>query len=394
MSSPDPHHTPDAASPREAASSVSGRGPVWYELVANDPSSGARLGVLRTPHGPVETPAFMPVGTQATIKGLTPDWVAAVGSRMVLANTYHLALRPGERIVAELGGLHRFMGWDGPILTDSGGFQAFSLAERRKLTEQGVAFRSHLDGRLLELTPESAVAIQEALGADVAMCLDHCPALPAGKDAVADATARTIRWALRSREAHARPDQALWGIVQGGSHEDLRAECAERLIEMEFPGYAIGGVSVGESREEVRAALRATTHRLPSGKPRYLMGVGRPQDILEAVETGIDLFDCVLPTRNGRNATCLTARGPVKLRNAAHKSDPRPIEEGCDCPTCRRFSRGYLRHLFLADEMLGPILASAHNLAYLHRLMRQIREAIREGRYVQFRSQALEDLGP
>ncbi len=247
---------------------------------------------------------------------------------------------------------------------------------------------------MLELTPERAVAIQQALGADVAMCLDHCPALPASKDEVADATDRTIRWARRCREAHSRPDQALFGIVQGGSHEDLRAECAEALVEMDFPGYAVGGVSVGESREEVRAALRFTTHRLPTDKPRYLMGVGRPQDILEAVATGIDLFDCVLPTRNGRNATCLTAHGPVKLRNAAHKTDPRPIEEGCDCPACRRFSRGYLRHLFLADEMLGPILASAHNLAYLHRLMAQIREAIRGGRYVQFRAQALEDLGP
>lgn len=367
---------------------------IQYELEATDPGSGARAGVLRTPHGRVETPAFMPVGTQGTVKGLTPDWLVAVGSWMVLANTYHLAIRPGEEVVAALGGLHRFMGWDGPILTDSGGFQAFSLAEKRKLTEQGVAFRSHLDGRLLELTPERAVAIQEALGADVAMCLDHCPALPASKEEVADATARTIRWARRCRDAHMRPDQALFGIVQGGSHEDLRAECAEALVALDFPGYAIGGVSVGESREEVRAALRFTTHRLPVGKPRYLMGVGRPQDILEAVATGIDLFDCVLPTRNGRNATCLTARGPVKLRNAAHKTDPGPIEEGCDCPTCRRFSRGYLRHLFLADEMLGPILASAHNLAYLHRLMAQIREAIRGGRYVPFMAQALEDLGP
>ncbi|MBX6316156.1 MAG: tRNA guanosine(34) transglycosylase Tgt, partial [Isosphaeraceae bacterium] len=282
----------------------------------------------------------------------------------------------------------------GPSLTDSGGFQVFSLAERTKLTEAGVTFRSHLDGRLFELTPERAVAIQQALGADVAMCLDHCPALPASKEAIADAVARTIRWAARCKEAHARADQALFGIVQGGSHADLRAECAEKLIALDFPGYAIGGVSVGESREEVRRALEVSTHCLPAEKPRYLMGVGRPQDILDAVLTGIDLFDCVLPTRNGRNATCLTARGPVKLRNAAHKTDPRPIEEGCDCPACRRFSRAYVRHLFLAGEMLGPILASLHNLAYLHRLMRQIREAIAAGRYVLFRSEALEALGP
>ncbi len=336
----------------------------------------------------------MPVGTQATVKGLTPDALRDVGTCMLLANTYHLALRPGEQVVSALGGLHEFMGWDGPILTDSGGFQAFSLATRRKLTESGVAFRSHLDGRLLDLTPERAVAIQEALGADVAMCLDHCPALPASKEEIADATARTIRWAKRCRDVHKRPDQALFGIVQGGGHEDLRAECAERLIELDFPGYAVGGVSVGESRDEVRTALRVTTHRLPSDRPRYLMGVGRPQDLLEAIEQGIDLFDCVLPTRNGRNATCLTSTGPVKLRNASHRLDPRPLEEGCDCPACRRFSRGYLRHLFLAGEMLGPILASLHNLAYLHRLMRQAREAISNDGYVRFMSQALEALGP
>jgi queuine tRNA-ribosyltransferase len=335
----------------------------------------------------------MPVGTQATVKGLTPDLLRRSGSRMILANTYHLALRPGEDVVAALGGLHSFMGWNGPILTDSGGFQAFSLAARSKLTEAGVSFRSHLDGRLFELTPERAVAIQEALGADVAMCLDQCPALPASKETIADAVARTVRWARRCREAHTRADQALFGIVQGGSHADLRAECAEQLVALDFPGYAVGGVSVGESREEVHAALKVSAPLLPEGKPRYLMGVGRPQDILEAVAHGIDLFDCVLPTRNGRNATCLTAHGPVKLRNAAHRVDPGPIEEGCDCPTCLNFSRSYLRHLFLAREMLGPILASVHNLAYLHRLTRQIREAIGAGRFVPFKAEALEALG-
>jgi queuine tRNA-ribosyltransferase len=320
--------------------------------------------------------------------------VREAGARMVLANTYHLALRPGEDVVAALGGLHRFMGWDGPILTDSGGFQAFSLAARSKLTEAGVAFRSHLDGRLLDLSPESAVAIQQKLGADVAMCLDECPALPSSKDAIASAVGRTVRWARRCKDAHTRPDQSLFGIVQGGSHEDLRAECAEALVAMDFDGYAVGGVSVGESREDVRKALEVTTHLLPAERPRYLMGVGRPQDILDAVATGIDLFDCVLPTRNGRNATCLTARGPIKMRNAAHKTDPRPIEDGCDCLACRTFSRAYIRHLFLAGEMLGPILASVHNLAYLHRLTREIREAIRGGRFVQYRSEALEALGP
>ena len=368
--------------------------PVRIEILAVDSILPARFGRLDTPNGSLETPAFMPVGTQAAVKGLTPDMVREAGGRMVLANTYHLALRPGEEVISALGGLHTFMGWDGPILTDSGGFQAFSLAARSKMTESGVAFRSHLDGRLFELSPELAVAIQEKLGADVAMCLDECPALPASKETIASAVGRTVRWARRCKEAHSRSDQSLFGIIQGGSHGDLRAECAEALVEMEFDGYAVGGVSVGESREDVLKALEVTTHLLPCDRPRYLMGVGRPQDILAAVGTGIDLFDCVLPTRNGRNATCLTARGPVKMRNASHKVDPRPIEEGCDCLACRKFSRAYVRHLFLAGEMLGPILASLHNLTYLHRLTREIRAAIRGGRFVQYRAEALEALGP
>ena len=368
--------------------------PVRLETLARDPASAARVGRLSTPHGVVETPVFMPVGTQATVKGITPDHLRETGTRMVLANTYHLALRPGESVVETLGGLHEFMAWDGPILTDSGGFQVFSLSDRSKLTEAGVAFRSHLDGSLLDLTPERAVAIQEALGADVAMCLDHCPALPASKDEVAAAVGRTIRWAGRCRAAHSRRDQALFGIVQGGSHADLRAECAGALIALDFDGYAVGGVSVGESREQVREALAVTTHLLPDDRPRYLMGVGRPQDMLDAVATGIDMFDCVLPTRNGRNGHCLTARGRVKLRNAAHRHDPRPVEEGCDCLCCRRFSRAYLRHLFLAKEMLGPILASIHNLAYLQRLTRRVREAIIAGRFVPLRAEVLEALGP
>ena len=336
----------------------------------------------------------MPVGTQATVKGLTPDQVLATGTRMLLANTYHLALRPGEETVAALGGLHGFMGWSGPILTDSGGFQVFSLAERNRITDHGVTFRSHLDGRMLELTPERAIAIQQALGADVAMCLDHCPALPAGRDEIGQAVVRTIAWARRCKNTHSREDQSLFGIVQGGAHADLRERCANELIELNFDGYAIGGVSVGESREEVQQALEVTTHHLPADRPRYLMGVGRPQDILSAVATGIDLFDCVLPTRNGRNATCFGKRGLVKLRNAAHARDPRPIEEGCPCLACRRFSRSYLRHLFMAKEMLGPILASIHNLTYLHRLTGAIRQAIGEGRFVQLRLDLLEALGP
>ncbi|MFO0958102.1 MAG: tRNA guanosine(34) transglycosylase Tgt [Isosphaeraceae bacterium] len=365
-----------------------------YEEVARDPGTGARAGLLHTPHGTVETPAFMPVGTQGTVKGLLPEALRAAGSRMVLANTYHLALRPGEGVVESLGGLHRFMAWDGPILTDSGGFQAFSLADRCQRTERGFAFKSHLDGSLLDLSVERAMAIQEALGADVAMCLDHCPALPAPREAIADAVDRTIRWAERCKSAHTRNDQALFGIIQGGAHEDLRGRCAEALIALDFPGYAVGGVSVGEGPDEVRKALAVSTPLLPRDKPRYLMGVGRPQDVLDAIAAGIDLFDCVLPTRNGRNATCLTASGPLKMRNAAHKADPRPIEEGCDCPACSRFSRGYVRHLFLAKEMLGPILASIHNLAYLHRLTRQAREAIASGRFARFHAEALSSLGP
>ena len=368
--------------------------PVRFTTLARDPACAARLGRLETPHGTVETPVFMPVGTQATVKGLTPDQIRETGTTMILANTYHLALRPGEQVVAALGGLHRFMAWDGPILTDSGGFQVFSMADRAKLTDDGVTFRSHLDGSRIELTPERAVAIQQELGADVAMCLDHCPALPASRDQIADAVDRTVRWARRCKEAHDRPDQALFGIVQGGSHADLRQECAEALVAMDFDGYAIGGVSVGESREQVRLALEVSSRHLPSDRARYLMGVGRPQDVLDAVATGIDMFDCVLPTRNGRNATCLTDAGLVKLRNAAHRRDERPVEAGCDCLACRRFSRAYLRHLFLAREMLGPILASIHNVSYLQRLMRRVREAIAMGRFVQLRTDLIEALGP
>lgn len=369
-------------------------GPIGFETSARDEGSSARRGRLTTPHGALETPAFMPVGTQGTVKGLSPALLRELGVEMLLANTYHLALRPGEDVVRGLGGLHRFMGWDGPILTDSGGFQAFSLASRTKLTDEGVRFRSHLDGSVFDLTPERAIEIQEALGADVAMCLDHCPPLPSPKGAIAEAVGRTLRWAERSARARSRPDQAVFGIVQGGSHEDLRRECAEGLAAIGFDGYAVGGVSVGESREELRAAIEASAPLLPEDRPRYLMGVGRPRDLLDAIACGIDLFDCVLPTRNGRNAACLTARGTIKLRNAVYKLDPRPIEDDCPCPACRSLSRGYLRHLFLAGEMLGPILASAHNLSYLIRLTKRAREAITAGRFVRFRAETLEALGP
>ncbi|NQT14742.1 MAG: tRNA guanosine(34) transglycosylase Tgt, partial [Planctomycetes bacterium] len=310
------------------------------------------------------------------------------GSQMVLANTYHLTLRPGEEVVEALGGLHGFMGWEGPILTDSGGFQLFSLAKMTKVTEEGAVFRSHVDGRLLELTPERAVRIQETLGADVAMVLDHVVALPNEPEVVRDASERTVRWAERCREAARRDDQALFAIVQGGTDPDLRLACARRLVEMDFVGYAVGGLSVGETPEAMYRTLEATVPGLPDDRPRYLMGVGRPEDLLEAIRRGIDLFDCVIPTRNGRNAMAFTDRGALRLRNLCHERDEGPLEEGCPCPACRR-SRGYLRHLFQADEMLGPILLSIHNITYYQRLLADARRAIEADRFEAFRAEKM-----
>jgi queuine tRNA-ribosyltransferase len=350
-----------------------------FELIAAD--GVARAGTLTTPHGVVETPVFMPVGTQATVKGLTPDMVAAAGAGIILGNTYHLALRPGPELIAALGGLHRFMNWPGAILTDSGGFQVYSLAHQRKITDHGATFRSHIDGRPLELTPESAVRIQERLGSDIAMCLDECPPAQAPADVMAQAVRRSIDWAERCRAARTRPDQALFAIVQGGLDVDLRRRCAEPMVAMDFPGYALGGFSVGEAPDQMHAALPASAALLPWEKPRYLMGVGRPIDLLVGVAAGIDMFDCVLPTRNGRNAHALTHAGVVKLKNARHATDPGPLDPDCGCYTCRNFSRAYLHHLFDAQEMLGPTLVSLHNIAYYLDLMRQAREAIRAGRY-------------
>lgn len=360
---------------------------IRFEVLATD--GAARRGRLHTPHGVAETPVFMPVGTQATVKGLTPDQLVAAGAQMVLANTYHLTLRPGDDLVAEMGGLHRFMRWDGPILTDSGGFQIYSLAPTRRIDDQGASFRSHIDGSLLELTPERAVAIQENLGADVAMCLDECPPGDTPGDYLCVAVRRTILWAERCREAHRRPDQALFGIVQGGTDLALRQECAEALRALDFPGYALGGFSVGETPEQMAVALGPCAAMLPADKPRYLMGVGRPQDILAAVRSGIDMFDCVLPTRNGRNASAFTMEGPLRLRNAIHKRDPRPLEPCCGCYTCGGFSRAYLHHLFLAEEMLGPTLLSLHNVAFYCRLMAEVRQAIEEGRLEQLEAVCL-----
>ncbi len=354
-----------------------------YTLLHQDRHTGARLGRLTTPRGVIELPTFMPVGTCGTVKGLTFDQVAKVGSQICLGNTYHLALRPGVEVVEALGGLHRFIGWDKPILTDSGGFQLFSLAKLTKIRESGATFQSHIDGRALELSPERSVEIQEKLGSDIAMVLDHVIGLPAERAAVQDACERSIRWARRSQEAHTLTSQIQFAIVQGGLDAELRRWCARELVELDFPGYAVGGLSVGEEPEEMYRIISATTPELPADRPRYLMGVGRPQDLLEAVARGIDMFDCVMPTRNGRNANAFTDSGQLNLRNQCHQLDPEPVQE--DVVTdWSHLSRSYLRHLFIAGEMLGPILLSLHNIAYYQRLMRLAREAIANDCFVDF----------
>ncbi len=348
-----------------------------FQLIHRDATTSARRGVFLTPHGPVQTPGFMPVGTQGTVKGVTIDQVAATGAEMILGNTYHLALRPGHETVRRLGGLHAMSGWQGPILTDSGGFQIFSLKSINEVSEQEATFRSHIDGAIVRLTPEHSIEIQEALGSDVAMVLDHVVALPASPGQVEDAMARSIRWARRCLEAASRDDQARFAIVQGGLDTELRVQCASELASMNFEGFAVGGLSVGEAPSEMYRITAATCPALPEDKPRYLMGVGRPIDLLESVARGIDLFDCVMPTRNGRNALAFTDSGQLKLRNAIHREDTRPLDPSCPCIACRH-SRGYLRHLFNAGEMLGPILLSIHNLTYYQRVMREARQAIEE----------------
>ena len=325
----------------------------------------------------------MPVGTQGSVKGVTIDQVAATGAQMILGNTYHLAIRPGHQTVKKLGGLHGMSLWQGPILTDSGGFQIFSLDAISQVTEQAATFRSHVDGAKITLTPEHSIEIQEALGSDVAMVLDHVVALPADRDKVEEAMERSIRWARRCLNAATRSDQARFAIVQGGLDVDLRKECATELSSLGFEGYAVGGLSVGEDPQDMYRVTAATCPELPEHKPRYLMGVGRPIDLLESIARGIDLFDCVMPTRNGRNGLAFTDSGHLKLRNAVHRDDTRPLEADCPCIACRH-SRGYLRHLFVAGEMLGPILLSIHNLTYYQRLMQQAREAIEGDSYEQF----------
>ena len=359
-----------------------------FSFTVEATDGAARAGTLVTPRGSVPTPLFMPVATMASVKGVEIERVRESGAGMVLGNAYHLHLRPGEAIVEQGGGLARFVGWEGPTLTDSGGFQVFSLAQQVKVTEEGAFFRSHVDGAAVAFTPEASMRIQERIGADIAMQLDHVVALPAERTVVEEAMRRSLRWADRCRAAHARPDQAVFAIVQGGLEPDLRRESAERLAAMDFPGYAVGGLSVGEGPEAMDATLRATTPHLPAGKPRYLMGVGQPRDIVEAVAAGIDMFDCVLPTRCGRTGLAYTFAGLVRIKNARYAAEQRPLEEGCPCVACRH-TTGYIRHLFLAGEMLGPILASIHNLTFYQRLVRTLREAILAGRFAAVRADLL-----
>lgn len=354
-----------------------------FDLKTRCAISSARRGVFTTPRGTVQTPAFMPVGTLGTVKGVEIETLRNTGAEMILGNTYHLSLRPGEETVAALGGLHEFSGWKGPILTDSGGFQIFSLAKMAKIDEHGAVFRSHVDGRKIELTPERSIAIQEKLGSDIAMVLDHVVALPCAREKVEEAMHRSVRWAKRCQNAATRENQAQFAIVQGGLEPDLRRICAEELTGLNFPGYAIGGLSVGEPPEQMYEMIDATAPHLPENKPRYLMGVGKPEDLLNGILRGIDLFDCVMPTRNGRNAMAFTDTGPVRIRNAQYERDRRPLEEDCTCPACKR-SRGYLRHLFISKEMLGPVLLAIHNLAYYQRLLLRARSAIEQGSFPEF----------
>lgn len=367
---------------------------VTYELIKTCAQTGARLGRVHTPHGVIDTPTFMPVGTQATVKSMSPEELKTLGAEIILSNTYHLFLRPGHELVKEAGGLHKFMNWDRPILTDSGGFQVFSLSEMRKITEQGVEFRSHLNGDKLSLTPESATHVQNALGADIIMAFDECPPYPAEYEYVKQSTERTSRWAERCLKAHQRvSDQALFAIVQGGMHKDLRKQSAHDLTSLDFPGYAMGGLSVGEPKPIMYEMLEETIHLLPSNKPRYLMGVGSPDALIDGSIRGVDMFDCVLPTRIARNGTLMTSEGRLVVRNAKYTNDFGPLDPECSCYTCQNYSRAYIRHLIKADETFGLRLTTIHNLHFLVDLMGQVRQAIRDDRLGTFRDHFFEKYG-
>lgn len=367
---------------------------IRYELLHIDEETGARRGRLHTPHGVIETPIFMPVGTQASVKTMSPEELKGLDAQIILSNTYHLFLRPGHEIVKEAGGLHSFMNWDRPILTDSGGFQVFSLSDLRKITEAGVEFRSHLSGEKLFISPEKAMEIQNALGADIIMAFDECPPHPSSREYIKNSLERTTRWAKRCKEAHARPEeQALFGIVQGGMERDLREQSTVELLELDLPGYAVGGLSVGESKDLMYEVLDYTVPLLPANKPRYLMGVGSPDDLFEGVLRGIDMFDSVLPSRIARNGTTMTSVGKVVIRNATYARDWEKLDPNCDCYTCRNYSRAYIRHLIKADEIFGIRLTTYHNLYFLVQLMDKIRKSIESSTLVKLKQEFYEAYG-
>ena len=367
---------------------------VKYELLHECKQTGARRGRIHTPHGIIETPVFMPVGTQATVKSLTPEELKEeIGAQIILANTYHLYLRPGQKIVKEAGGLHKFMNWDRPILTDSGGFQVFSLGDLRTITEEGVEFKSHLDGSRHFFSPESVMQTEEDLGADVIMAFDECVEFPSTYEYTKQSMERTTRWAKRCKQAHKTKNQALFGIIQGGFYEDLREKSAKDLVELNLPGYAIGGISVGEPKEEFLKMLYYTAPLMPKGKPRYLMGVGTPDYLIEAVLAGIDMCDCVLPTRIARNGTALTWHGKIVVRNATYERDFTKLDEDCDCYTCRNYTKAYIRHLIKANEILGVRLLSIHNLYFLTKLMERVKIEIEQDHLLDFKTKFYEEYG-
>ena len=357
-----------------------------FELIKEEKNTRARIGKLHTPHGVINTPIFMPVGTKATVKAMTPEELKDLGAEIILSNTYHLHIRPTSELIAKAGGLHEFMRWDRPILTDSGGFQVFSLGDLRKITEEGVHFQSHLDGTKLFISPEEAIRIQENLGSDIMMAFDECPPYPAEHDYVKKSLERTTRWAKRCKEAQTDTDkQAIFGIVQGGAYEDLRRQSAEEITALDFPGYAIGGLSVGEPKDLMYEVLDYTVPLLPDNKPRYLMGVGSPDALIEGIIRGVDMFDCVLPTRIARNGQALTSHGPINIKNKKFEEDFTPLDPECDCYACRNYTRAYIRHLYKANEILSSRLITTHNLHFLLNLIHEVREAIMEDKLLEYR---------
>ena len=365
----------------------------YLEILHVDKKTGARYGILHTPHGDVEVPMFMPVGTLATVKTLSPEELHQMGAGVILSNTYHLSIRPGADIVEKAGGLHNFMNWDGPILTDSGGFQVFSLAENRKITEEGVTFKNHLNGDKLFFSPETSIKIQEQLGADIIMSFDECIPWPADYKYAKASTERTLRWAKRGKDAHSRDDQALFGIVQGGDYEDLRKMCAEELVKMDFPGYSIGGTSIGEPKDKYFEMVEFAVKYLPNDKPRYIMGVGSLDYLLGGIARGVDMFDCVLPTRMARHGALMTSTGRVNIHNEKYKEDFTPLDPNCDCYCCKNYTKAYLRHLHICDETFGKRLMSIHNTRFLIKIMEGAREAIKEDRFEEYMTATLAAFG-